>query len=119
MGEGDDSGDNGDGGGDGGVGAEAYSAMSASVDGDGGVWCRTCILILWRRVMDTGKIVLGGGGGGVAVDSSVSKGFVSSAEGTESIAGSVSRLELDAPPPPPHPCRPWRTPPPHHHYLLH
>ncbi|GJQ91855.1 retrovirus-related pol polyprotein from transposon TNT 1-94 [Tanacetum coccineum] len=32
----DNSGDNGDGGGHGGVGAKAYSAMSASVDGDGG-----------------------------------------------------------------------------------
>ncbi|GJU94426.1 hypothetical protein Tco_1319182 [Tanacetum coccineum] len=54
---GDDSGDNGDGGGDGGVGAEAYSATSALVDGNGGVWGQTDIRALWRRVMDTGKIV--------------------------------------------------------------
>nr|GEV87166.1 reverse transcriptase domain-containing protein [Tanacetum cinerariifolium] len=44
---GDDSGDNGDGGGDGGVGAEAYSEISASVDGDGGK--RACFTAPTRR----------------------------------------------------------------------
>ncbi|GJU61063.1 hypothetical protein Tco_1238829 [Tanacetum coccineum] len=57
LGSRDDSGNNGDGGGDGGVGAEAYSTMSALVDGDRGVWGRTDIRALWRRVMDTKTIV--------------------------------------------------------------
>ncbi|GKG57805.1 hypothetical protein Tco_0587403, partial [Tanacetum coccineum] len=46
LGSGDDSGDKGDGGGDEGVGIEAYSTMSALVDGDGGVWGRTYICAL-------------------------------------------------------------------------
>ncbi|GJW94211.1 hypothetical protein Tco_0173883 [Tanacetum coccineum] len=66
LGSKDDSGDNRDGGGDRGMGEEAYLAMSALVD-----------------------VVIGGGGGGVAVELSVSNCLIFSAEGTGSIAGSV------------------------------
>ncbi|GJY97157.1 hypothetical protein Tco_0514067 [Tanacetum coccineum] len=85
LGNGDYRGDNGDGGGDGGVGAAAYSVMRALMDACKGGWGRTVFHALRRPVWDKGTIVCGEeGGGGVAIVSSVSNGYVSSYEGTKS-----------------------------------